>query len=130
MHYVPNNDGGPPGTSRDPIILEPTSRVELNISPSLSNVTRGASGETGAAVPLLAHIATSLYPCPMWAADIFEPQPTPPPIYYLKDHPRVVYDDSDWPTTGDDEAEVNVEEGGSASSHVSTVVRLASYWQG
>jgi hypothetical protein len=45
---------------------------------------------------------TSFYPCPIRAAEIFKPQPTPPPIYYLKDHVRVVYGDSDWPTTSED----------------------------
>ena len=47
--------------------------------------------------------ATSFYPCPWNASDIFKPQPVPPPTYYLKDHVRIVYNDSDWPTTPEDE---------------------------
>jgi hypothetical protein len=51
--------------------------------------------------------ATSFYPCPLRAADIFKPQPTPPRIYYLKDHPRVEYNDGDWPTTPEGEEEAH-----------------------
>ena len=47
----------------------------------------------------------SFYPCPIRAADIFKPQPPPPPIYYLTDHVRVEYNDGDW-----DEEEASTEE--------------------
>jgi len=53
---------------------------------------------------------TSFYPCPLSAADVFKPQPAPPPIYYLKDHVRVEYNDSDWPTTPEGEEEAHKEE--------------------
>jgi len=53
---------------------------------------------------------TSFYPCPLRAADIFKPQAALPPIYYLKDHVRVEYNDSDWPTTPEDEEEAHKEE--------------------
>ena len=55
----------------------------------------------------------------MRAADVFKPQPTPPPTYYLKDHPRVVYNESDWPIAYD-EAEANMEEGRNGSGHENT----------
>jgi len=53
---------------------------------------------------------TSFYPCPLRAADIFKPRPALPPIYYLKDHVRVEYNDSDWPTTPEDEEEAHKED--------------------
>ena len=52
---------------------------------------------------------TSFYPCPLSAADVFKPQPAPPPVYYLKDHVRVEYNDSDWPTTPEGEEEAHKE---------------------
>jgi len=52
---------------------------------------------------------TSFYPCPLSAADVFRPQPAPPPVYYLKDHVRVEYNDSDWPTTPEGEEEAHKE---------------------
>jgi hypothetical protein len=51
----------------------------------------------------------SFYSCPLRAADIFKPQPAPPPIYYLKDHVRVEYSDSDWPTTPEGQEEAHEE---------------------
>ena len=69
--------------------------------------------------------STSFYPCPIRAADVFKPQPLPPPIYYLTDHVRVEYNDGDW---GEEEAsaeeEVNVFNHTTAAGHSSTVVRV------
>ena len=65
-------------------------------------------------------LSTSFYPCPLRASDIFKPQPTPPPVYYLKDHVRVEYNDSDWPTTPEGEEEASKEEGINASNRVTT----------
>src|SRR5258706_3455937 len=61
-------------------------------------------------------LSTSFYPCPIRAADVFKRQPTPPPVYYLKGHVRVEYNESDWPTTPEDE-EASTEEGVNASNH-------------
>ena len=66
----------------------------------------------------------------MRASDIFKPQPTPPQMYYLKDHVRVEYSDSDWPTTSKGEGEASTEGGVNDLSRTSTagdasmVVRL------
>jgi hypothetical protein len=62
--------------------------------------------------------ATSFYPCPLRASDIFKPQSTPPPTYYLKDHVRVEYNDSDWPTTLEGEEEASKEESMNSSNRV------------
>ena len=60
---------------------------------------------------------TSFYPCPLSAADVLKPQPTPPPIYYLKNHMCVVYNDSDWPTTSENDEDADKEEGESNSNY-------------
>ena len=55
----------------------------------------------------------------MRASDIFKREPTPPPMYYLKDHPRVEYSASDWPTTLEGEGEASTEGGVNDSNHTS-----------
>jgi len=63
---------------------------------------------------------TSFYPCPWRASDIFKPEPAPPPTYSLKDHVRVVYNDSDWPTTP--EGEEGISEGQGKPAYKPTIV--------
>jgi len=62
--------------------------------------------------------STSFYPCPIRAADVFKPLPTPPPVYYVRDHVRVEYNDSDWATTPEGEEETGTAEGVNESNHV------------
>ena len=68
--------------------------------------------------------STSFYPCPIRAADVFKPQPPPPPTYYLTDHVRIEYNDNDW---GEEEASAGEELNGShhttAAGHASMMVR-------
>ena len=56
----------------------------------------------------------------MRASDIFKPHPTPPQLYYLKDHLRLEYSDSDWPTTPEGEEEANTEGGVNGLNHTFT----------
>ena len=51
--------------------------------------------------------STSFHPCPIRAADVPKPHPTPPPIYYLRDHVRVEYNDGDWETTPEGKEEAS-----------------------
>ena len=60
---------------------------------------------------------TSFYPCSTRAADVFKPQSTLPPIYYLKNHTCVVHNDSEPSTSENDEEEAN-KEGENTSNHV------------
>ena len=60
---------------------------------------------------------TSYYPYPTRAADLFKPERTPPPVYYLKDHACVVYNDGDWPTLLEDDEEEAKKDGGATSSN-------------
>ena len=70
---------------------------------------------------------TLIYPCPIKAAELFEPDPTLPPVNYLNDHTGVLYNDSDWWTASETDEEEAKEETaskrGSSTRNASTVVR-------